>query len=60
MKIGDLWGKFKKKVKSNKMYQNLFGFESGIDLTNDAQVLHRKNQVIKIGVIRFVTSRIGG
>lgn len=47
MKIGDLWGKFKKKVKSNKMYQNLFGFESGIDLTNDAQVLHRKNQVIK-------------
>ena len=31
----------------SKLFRNYFGFESGIDITNDTQVLYRKNYVIK-------------
>lgn len=31
----------------SKIFANYFGFESGIDITNDTQVLYRKNYVIK-------------
>ena len=37
----------KNKIKNNKFFNNTFGFESGIDITNDTQVLYRKNIVIK-------------
>lgn len=37
----------KNKIKDNKFFSNTFGFESGIDITNDTQVLYRKNIVIK-------------
>ncbi len=37
----------KSKIKNNKLFSNMFGFESGIDITNDNQVLYRKNIVIK-------------
>lgn len=35
------------KIKENKFFINKFGFESGIDITDDTQVLYRKNYVIK-------------
>lgn len=37
----------KSKIKNNKFFNNMFGFESGIDITNDNQVIYRKNIVIK-------------
>lgn len=37
----------KNKIKNTKFFNNAFGFESGIDITNDTQVLYRKNIVIK-------------
>lgn len=39
--------KLKSKLKTNQIFNNLFGFETGIDITNDNQVLYRKNVVIK-------------
>ena len=35
------------KIKENKFFVNNFGFESGIDIADDTQVLYRKNYVIK-------------
>ncbi len=37
----------KNKIKNNKFFSNTFGFESGIDITDDTKVLYRKNIVIK-------------
>ncbi len=37
----------KTKIKNNKFFSNTFGFESGIDITDDTKVLYRKNIVIK-------------
>ena len=37
----------KSKLKNIKLFDNMFGFESGVDITNDNQVLYRKNVVIK-------------
>ena len=37
----------KNKIKNNKFFSNAFGFESGIDIADDTQVLFRKNVVIK-------------
>ncbi|MBD5390734.1 hypothetical protein HDR67_01870 [bacterium] len=37
----------KNKIKNTKFFNNAFGFESGIDIANDTQVLYRKNIVIK-------------
>jgi hypothetical protein len=39
--------KIQQVIKDNKFFINNFGFESGIDITNDTQVLYRKNYVIK-------------
>ena len=39
--------KLQEKLKDNKFFINNFGFESGIDIANDTQVLYRKNYVIK-------------
>ncbi len=55
----------KKRVKTNKkftslktkidnLFSNFFGFESNVDLSNDVEVLHRRNIVIKN--IIFVTN----
>ena len=44
MKVVD---KIKSKIKSNALFNKYFSFESGIDITNDNQVLYRKNVVIK-------------
>lgn len=46
--------KIKSKIKNNKIFTNLFGFENGIDITNDNEVLYRKNVVIKN--IVFITN----
>ena len=42
-----VWLSFKSRLKQNKIFENAFGFENGIDITNDNQVLYRKNVVIK-------------
>lgn len=47
LNLKDVPNKFKSKIKANKLAQKYFGFESGIDVTNDSEVLHRKNEVIK-------------
>ena len=39
--------KIKSKIKNNALFDKWFSFESGIDITNDNQVLYRKNVVIK-------------
>ena len=39
--------KVKSKIKNNTLYQKYFGFESGIDITDDKEVQYRKNVVIK-------------
>ena len=39
--------KIKVKIKNTSFFKDKFGFESGIDITNDNQVLYRKNFVIK-------------
>ena len=36
-----------KKIKQSNLYNNYFGFENNIDITNDCEVLFRKNVVIK-------------
>lgn len=47
MNIVDLKNKILKKLKNNTFFIKHFGFESGIDITNDKQLLYRKNVVIK-------------
>lgn len=41
----NLFNKFKKL--GNNLFSKFFGFEEGIDITNDVAVLHRRNVVIK-------------
>lgn len=47
MKITDLKNKIANKFKTNTFFQDKFGFENGIDITDDNEVLFRKNVVIK-------------
>lgn len=47
MGIAGLKNKIQQKIKNNNFFRNKFGFESGIDITSDNQVLYRKNVVIK-------------
>lgn len=47
MKISGLKKKIHIKIKNNTFFKRNFGFESGIDIANDGQVLYRKNVVIK-------------
>ena len=35
------------RLKNNKTFDNLFGFESGVDITDETKVLYRRNNVIK-------------
>ena len=42
-----LFKNFKDKIKNNTFFRTHFGFESGIDITDDTKVLYRKNHVIK-------------
>ena len=37
----------KSRLKNSKTFDNLFGFESGVDITNETKVLYRRNNVIK-------------
>ena len=39
--------KIKSKIVNNALFSKMFSFESGIDITNDDEVLYRKNVVIK-------------
>ena len=43
----NLKNKIKTKIKNNTFFNKQFGFEVGIDITDDNQVLYRKNTVIK-------------
>ena len=43
----NLKNKIKAKIKNNTFFNKQFGFEVGIDITDDNQVLYRKNTVIK-------------
>ena len=45
--LDKLKNKIKIKIKNNTFFNKQFGFEVGIDITNDNQVLYRKNTVIK-------------
>lgn len=56
MGIKDFASKIQHKIKNNNFFQSKFGFESGIDITDDNQVLYRKNVVIKN--IVFVSNMI--
>ena len=47
LKIFKLKDKLKRTIKNTSFFKEKFGFESGIDITNDNQVLYRKNVVIK-------------
>ena len=47
MSFSGLKNKIKSKLRTNTFFNTHFGFESGIDITNDNQVLYRKNVVIK-------------
>ncbi len=47
MKIKDLKEKITNKFRTNTFFQDKFGFENGIDITDDNEVLYRKNVVIK-------------
>lgn len=46
-KIKRMKTKLKHKLTNNTLYQKYFGFESGIDITDDKKVQYRKNVVIK-------------
>ena len=37
----------KSRLKNSKIFDNLFGFESGVDITDETKVLYRRNNVIK-------------
>ena len=45
--MSNVKNKLHERIKENKFFINNFGFESGIDIANDTQVLYRKNYVIK-------------
>ena len=47
MKISKLKEKLTNKLKTNTFFQDRFGFENNIDITDDNEVLYRKNVVIK-------------
>ena len=47
MGFKDLKNKISKKLKRSDFFQDKFGFENGIDITNDNMVIYRKNIVIK-------------
>ena len=47
MKIKSFKEKIANKLKTNTFFQDKFGFENGIDITDDNEVLYRKNIVIK-------------
>lgn len=47
MGLSNLKEKIQSKIKNNTFFTSRFGFESGIDVTDDNQVLYRKNVVIK-------------
>ncbi len=47
MKIKSIKEKIANKLKTNTFFQDRFGFENGIDITDDNEVLYRKNTVIK-------------
>lgn len=46
-KVKKLKKNIKTKIQNNTFYQKYFGFESGIDITDDKKVQYRKNVVIK-------------
>ena len=45
--VDSIKSKIKSKIKNNTFFTKQFGFENGVDITNDEQVLYRKNTVIK-------------
>ena len=47
MKLKGIKEKLANKLKTNTFFQDKFGFENGIDITDDNEVLYRKNVVIK-------------
>ena len=55
-KLTNLKSKLQTKIRNNTFYQRYFGFENGIDITDDAMVQYRKNVVIKN--IIFVSNMI--
>ena len=56
MKSSNVKNKIKNFFKTNTFFQDKFGFENGIDITDDNKVLFRKNIVIKN--IIFITNLI--
>ena len=46
-KLTNLKSKLQTKIRNNTFYQKYFGFENGIDITDDKMVQYRKNVVIK-------------
>lgn len=56
MAFTNLKEKLNNKIKNNTFFKKHFGFESGIDITDENQVLYRKNVVVKN--IIFVTNLI--
>ena len=46
-KLKNLKSKLQNKIRNNTFYQRYFGFENGIDITDDKMVQYRKNVVIK-------------
>ena len=47
MSINNLKNRIKTKLEDSTFFDKNFGFESGIDITNEQQLLYRKNVVIK-------------
>ncbi len=47
MKIVEIKDKLTRKIKNSTFFQDKFGFENNIDITDDKAVLYRKNIVIK-------------
>ena len=47
LKLDNLKNKLKTKIKNTTFFKKKFSFESGIDITNENEVLYRKNVVIK-------------
>ena len=54
MKLDNLKNKLKTKIKNTTFFKKRFSFESGVDITNENEVLYRKNVVIKN--ILFITN----
>ena len=59
-KLKNLKTKIQNKIRNNTFYQKYFGFENGIDITDDKMVQYRKNIVIKniIFVINMIYTLI--